>query len=64
MQERLFVRLRRVVSGADEAGVERAGHGWVGGALDEGATVRKDSEGVRAATEAEEHRIGAEIFDI
>jgi hypothetical protein len=33
-------------SGADEAGVEGAGEGDVGGALDEGAAVGEEGEGV------------------
>ena len=51
-------------SGADEAGVEGAGEGDVGGALDETAAVGKESEGVEAALEAEEEVVEAEFLDI
>ena len=40
--------------GADEAGVEGSGDGGVGGALDEGATVGKEGDGVGATAETEE----------
>ena len=39
---------------ADETGVERARESDVGGALDKGAAVGEEGEGVRAAFEAEE----------
>ncbi len=51
-------------SGADEAGVEGAGDGGVCGALDEGAAVREDCDGVGRAVEAEEEIVGAEILDL
>jgi hypothetical protein len=43
-----------VGSGADEAGVEGAGEGDVGGALDETAAVGEEGEGVGWVLEAEE----------
>lgn len=51
-------------SGADEAGVEGAREGDIGGALDEGAAVGKESEGVWAAFEAEEKFIEAQVVDV
>ena len=45
---------------ADEAGVERAGEADVGGALDEGAAVGEDGEGVGGVGEAEEQAVGAD----
>jgi hypothetical protein len=48
-------------SGADEAGVEAAGDGWVGGSLDYGAAVGEDAEGVGAGGEAEEHGVAADL---
>src|ERR1700723_4306672 len=50
----------RFFSGADEAGVEGAGEGDVGGALDEGAAVGEESEGVGWAFEAEEKIVEAD----
>ncbi len=41
-------------SGADEARVEGAGDGGVGGALDESTAVGEEGDGVEAAAEAEE----------
>ena len=54
----------RINSGADEAGVEGAGEGDVGGALDEGAAVGEEGEGVGAAAEAEEEVVEAEVVDV
>ncbi len=51
-------------SGTDEAGVEGAGDGDVGGALDEGAAVGEEGEGVGAAAEAEQEIVGAEGLDV
>ena len=48
----------------DEAGVEGAGDGDVGGAVDESAAVGEDGEGVRPAAEAEEEIVGAEGVDV
>ncbi len=53
-----------VRSGADEAGVEGAGDGDVGGALHDGAAVGEDGEGVRAAAETEEEVVGAEVLNV
>ena len=50
---------RELRSGADETGVEGAGEGYVCGALDDGAAVCEDGEGVRAAAEAEKEVVGA-----
>ncbi len=47
-------------SGADEAGVEGAGEGDVGGALDEGAAVGEEGEGVGRTLEAEEEVVEAD----
>ena len=47
-------RARMMLSGTDETGVEGAGNGDVSGALDEGAAVGKEGEGVGWAFEAEE----------
>ncbi len=49
---------------ADEAGVEGAGEGDVGGALDDGAAVGEEGEGVGSAAEAEEEVVGAEVLDV
>ena len=54
----------REPSGADEAGVEGAGDGDVGGALDDGAAVGEEGEGVRAAAEAEEEVVGAQGLNV
>ena len=43
-----------MASGADEAGIEGAREGDVGGALDEGAAVGKDGEGVGRALKAQQ----------
>jgi hypothetical protein len=51
---------RRIFSGADEAGVEGAGEGDVGGALDEGAAVGEEGEGVGWAFEAEKQVVEAD----
>ena len=53
-----------MTSGADEAGVEGAGDGDVGGALDDGAAVGEEGEGVGAAAEAEEEVVGAEVLNV
>ena len=45
---------------ADEAGVEGAGYGGICGALDEGAAIGEDGDGVGAAREAEEHGVCAQ----
>ena len=50
--------------GADEARVERAGDGDVGGSLDDGAAVGEEGDGVRAAAEAEDKVIGAKGLNI
>ncbi len=49
---------------ADEARVEGAGDGDVGRALDEGAAVGEDGDGMRPAAEAEQEVVGAEVFDV
>ena len=49
-----FFVASKINSGADETGVERAGKGDVGGALDEAAAVGEEGEGVGWAVEAEE----------
>ena len=49
-------------SGADEAGVEGAGEGDIGGALDKTAAVGKEGEGVEATFEAEEEVVEAELL--
>jgi len=51
-------------SGTDETGVEGAGKGDVRGALDDGATVGEDGEGVRAAAKTEEEIVGAEVLNV
>jgi hypothetical protein len=51
-------------SGAYEAGVEGAGEGDVGGALNETTAVGEESEGVGWAFEAEEEIVEAEILNI
>ena len=48
-------------SGAYEAGVEGAGEGDVGGALDETAAVGEEGEGVGRAFEAEEEVVEADF---
>ena len=54
VSSQLSVELKLAGSAADEAGVEGAGQAYVGGALDEGAAVGKDGEGVGGVGEAEE----------
>ena len=49
---------------ADEAGVERAGNGDVGGSLYDGAPVGEDGERVRAAAEAQQEVVGAQVGDL
>ena len=49
---------------ADEAGVEGAGEAGVGGALDEGAAVGEDGEGVGRVGEAEEEAVGACVLNL
>ena len=49
-----------IVSGAYEAGVEGAGEGDVGGALDKTAAVGEEGEGVGWAVEAEEEVVEAD----
>jgi hypothetical protein len=51
-------------SGAYEAGVEGAGEGDVGGALDETAAVGEEGEGVGWALEAEEEIVEAEFPNV
>ena len=48
-------------SGADEAGVEGAGEGDVGGALDDGAAIGEEGEGVGRALEAKEKIVEANV---
>ena len=48
-------------SGSDEAGVEGAGEGDVGGALDEGAAVGEEGDGVGWALEAEEEIVETDL---
>ena len=48
-------------SGADEASVEGAGEGDVRGALDEGAAVGEEGDGVGWALEAEEEIVEADL---
>jgi hypothetical protein len=48
-------------SGADESGVEGAGEGDVGGALDDGAAVGEEGDGVGWALEAEEEAVEADV---
>ena len=52
------------LSGTDESGVQGAREGDVGGALDEGAAVGEDGEGVWAAAEAKQQIVGAEGLDV
>jgi hypothetical protein len=47
--------------GADEAGVEGAGEGDIGGALDETAAVGEEGEGVGWALEAEEEVVETDV---
>src|SRR6266851_2962294 len=61
----LWMRLRTAGwecggSGADEAGVEGAGEGDVGGALDDGSAVGEEGEGVGWVLEAEEEVVIAD----
>ena len=51
-------------SGTDEARIKGAGNGDVSGAVDDGAAVGEESEGVRAAAETEKEVVGAEVFDV
>jgi hypothetical protein len=51
-------------SGAYEAGVEGAGEGDVGGALDETAAIGEEGEGVGRALEAEEEVVEAEFPNV
>ncbi len=48
----------------DEAGVEAAGVGGVGGALNDSASVGEDGDGVLAAAEAEEEIVAAEVMEV
>ncbi len=50
----------RTDSGADEARVEGAGDGDVGGALNDGAAVGEEGEGVGRTLEAEEEIVEAD----
>jgi hypothetical protein len=50
--------------GTDEASVEASCVSGVGGALDDGAAVGEDGEGVLAATEAEEEIVAAEVVEV
>src|SRR5277367_1827858 len=59
-----FVGDTKARLGADEASVEGAGEGDVGCALNEGAAVREEGEGVGAALEAEEEFVEAEVVDV
>src|ERR1700722_5959278 len=49
------------MSGADEAGVEGAGEGDVGGALNDGSAVGEEGKGVGRALEAEEKVVEADV---
>ena len=51
----------RIRSGADETGVEGAGEGDVRGALDDGAAVGEEGEGVRRTFEAKEKAVEADV---
>jgi len=53
-------RTGSVGSGANESGVEGAGEGDVGSALDEGAAVGEEGEGVGRTVEAEEESVEAD----
>ena len=48
----------------DEAGVEAAGVGGVGGSLNDSASVGEDGDGVLTATETEEEIVAAEVVEI
>ncbi len=50
-------------SATEEASVEGAGEAGVGGALDEGAAVGEDGEGVGRVGEAEEEAVGADVAE-
>ena len=52
--------MRPILLAAEEAGVEGAGEAGVSGALDEGAAVGEDGEGVGVVIEAEEEAVGAD----
>ena len=52
------------LSGADEASIEAAGEGDVGGAVDEGSAIGKDGEGVGAAMKAKQEGVGADVCDL
>jgi hypothetical protein len=49
-----------MLSGTDETGVEGAGNGDVSGALDEGAAVGEESEGMWRALESEKKVVEAD----
>ena len=53
-------RVRKMLSGTDETGVEGAGESDVGGALDEGAAVGEESEGMGRALESEKKVVEAD----
>ena len=48
----------------DEARVERARDGDVGGSLHDGAAVCEDGEGVGSAAETEQQVVGAQVCDV
>src|ERR1700710_1046581 len=58
------VVLRISGSGTDEAGVEVPGEAGIRGALDDGAAVGEEGQGVGTAAETEEELVGAEVFEI
>ena len=51
-------------SGSDEAGVEGAGKGNVGGALDDGPTVVEEGKGVFATAKAEQEVVGSKVLEV
>src|ERR1700722_3072047 len=60
----LEIVLFRRRSTADETGVEGAGDGDVGGAVDDGAAICEESEGEGAAAEAQQQVVEAKGLDI
>ena len=58
------VTVRAARSGADEAGVEAAGESDVRGAVDEGAAVGEEGDGVGAAAEAEQEGVRADVGEV
>ena len=53
--------MKRRTSGADEAGVQGAGEGDVGGALNDGAAVGEEGKGVGGTLEAEEEVVETDV---